>query len=90
MSKYEWHSPRKILENYVYSAFSDFAEAEKDLHIAVITGEVRARFQGETVGPDLRGQIARTVYEDGNPAALPPDIEISVKDAERFWLHRKK
>jgi len=65
----EWLSPRKILENYVYAAFSDFAGAEEDLRIAVITGEVRARFQGEIVGPDLRGQIARTVYEDGNPAS---------------------
>src|SRR5262245_12315203 len=88
--KSEWLSPRKILEYYVQCAFPDVAEAEKDLHIALITGEVRARFQGEIIGPELRGQIARTVYEDGNPAALPPDIQISVEDAERVWLHRKK
>jgi hypothetical protein len=90
MSNSEWLRPLKILESYVYPAFSDLAEAEKDLRIAVITGEVRARFQGEIIGRELRGQIATTVYEDGNSAALPPDIHISVEDAERVWLHRKK
>ena len=60
--------------------FSDVGEAEKDLRISVITGEVRARFQGETVGPEVRGQIARTY-----PEALPQDIEISIEDAERVY-----
>jgi hypothetical protein len=86
MAKYEWLSPRKILENYVYPAFSDFAEAEKDLSIAVITGEVRARYQGEIISSQMRAQIARSVYDPQSPAALPPDIEISVEDAEKVWL----
>jgi hypothetical protein len=68
----EWLSPRKILETYVQPAFSDFDEAEKDLRIAVITGEVRARFHGEIIGPETRAEIARSVYEpqkSSSPAA---------------------
>ena len=85
MANYEWLPPEKILETYVYPAFADFNEAEKDLRIAVITGEVGARYQGEIIGPKLRAQIAGTVYDDNNHAALPPDIEISVEDARRVW-----
>jgi hypothetical protein len=85
----EWLSPRKILETYVQPAFSDFDEAEKDLRIAVITGEVCARFHGEIIGPETRAEIARSVYDPKSPAALPPDIEISVEDAERVWLLRR-
>jgi hypothetical protein len=81
--------PRKILETYVQPPFSDFDEAEKDLRIAVITGEVRARFHGEIIGPETRAEIARSVYDPKSPAALPPDIEISVEDAERVWLLRR-
>ena len=90
MANYEWLSPRKILETYVQPAFSDFAEAEKELRIAVISGQVRARYRGETIGPEIRAQIARSVYDSKNPAALPPDIEILVEDAERVWCRRIK
>jgi hypothetical protein len=90
MANYEWLSPEKILETYVQPVFSDFPEAEKDLRIAVITGEVRAPYRGEIIGPEIRAQIARSVYDSKNPAALPPDIEISVEDAERVWSPQQR
>ena len=83
MADSEWFSPRKIFDYYM-PGFSDPAEAEKDLRIAVITGQVRARVQGDIIGPDMRGKIARTVY-DNNPEALPPDIELSVEHAKRVY-----
>jgi hypothetical protein len=30
-------------------------------------------------------QIDRMVFDDTNPVQLPPDIELSVEDAERIW-----
>ena len=41
MSK--WLSPRKMLDYHVVRRFEDVAEAERQLYLAVVRGDVRAR-----------------------------------------------
>jgi hypothetical protein len=83
--EYEWVSPLKLREYYVDRAFADIGEAEKQLHLAVISGEVRARFKGLIYGPEWLKQIVKSKYHESDPYALPPDIELSVEDAKRKW-----
>ena len=85
MSDSEWLSPMKLREYYVDHAFDDVREAEKQLFLAVITREVRARRKGRMFGPEWLKQLARLKVDDANPFALPPDIELSVEDAKRKW-----
>ena len=83
--EYEWISPLKMQEYYVERAFADIGEAEKQLYLAVINGEVRARLKGLVYGPEWLKQIAKSKYHETNPYALPPDIGLSVEDAKRKW-----
>jgi hypothetical protein len=46
---------------------------------------VRAGLNGRLLGPEWLKQIDRMIFDDTNPVQLPPDIELSVKDAERVW-----
>ena len=80
----EWLRPLKILE-YVEHPFSDMKEAERQLYLAVIRGEVRARSKGIILGPEWLKQISKMKFHDKNPFALPPDIELSVEDVTRIW-----
>jgi hypothetical protein len=85
MADYRWVSPRKLRQYHVDHIVEDVGEAEKQLYFAVISGEVRARSQGKLFGPKLLQQMARMRFDDDNPFALPPDIELSVDDARRKW-----
>jgi hypothetical protein len=80
----EWLRPLKLREYYVDHRYSDAQEAEKQLYLAVIRGEVRARLNGRVLGPEWLKQVSRLTDPLG-PWVLPPDLELSVEDAERLW-----
>jgi hypothetical protein len=46
----EWLRPSKFREYYVDHRFDDVKEAERQLYLAVIRGEVRARRKAECSG----------------------------------------
>jgi hypothetical protein len=48
----EWLRPSKLREYYVDHRFGDVKEAERQLYLAVIRGEVRARRKGRMFGPE--------------------------------------
>jgi hypothetical protein len=82
MTYREWISPRKLREHYVDHAVPDVQEANKQLFLAVAAGVVRARCQGVICDPRWFRPFA---FDDSNPNALPPDVELSVKDAQQKW-----
>jgi hypothetical protein len=81
----EWASPRKLREWLECRLSTNWQRAQRELHRAVVTGKVRARLNGRLLGPEWLKQIDRMIFDDTNPVQLPPDIELSVKDAERVW-----
>ncbi len=81
----EWLRPLKLREYYVDSAVRTVEDAERQLWVAVILGDVRARSGGVEYGPEWRKQLAYMTFDKDNPFALPPDIELSVEDARRKW-----
>jgi len=81
----EWLRPSKLREYYVDHRFNDVKEAERQLYLAVIRGEVRARSKGRLFGPEWLKQISKMKFDDKSAFALPPDIELSVEDATRIW-----
>jgi hypothetical protein len=81
----EWLSPRKIREDYVDPLSTDIADAQKQLFLAVISGEVRARSKGRIFGPKWLKQLSKMKFDESNLLALPPDIELSVEDARHKW-----
>jgi hypothetical protein len=85
-SRPEWLSPRKLREYYVDRAVREVGEAQKQMFLAVVSGEVRARSKGLVLGPEWLKQIAKMKFDDHDPLALPPDLELSVEDARRKWL----
>jgi hypothetical protein len=48
MSK--WLSPQKMLDYHIVRRFGDVAEAERQLYLAVVRGDVRARLNGRYSG----------------------------------------
>ncbi len=79
-SEYGWLPPWKLREQYVEPVAVDADDAQTRLYLAVVTGQVRARFEGRTLS--LK-QI--TLMSDIKRLRLPPDIELSVVDARRKW-----
>jgi hypothetical protein len=81
----EWLRPLKLRESYVDGRFADVNEAERQLYFAVIGGKVRARSKGRVFGPEWLAQLSKMKFSAESAYALPPDIELSVEDAERVW-----
>jgi hypothetical protein len=81
----EWLRPSKLLEYHVAHHFGDINEAERQLYFAVISGKVRARRGGRVFGPEWLAQLSKMKFHDKDAFALPPDIELSIEDAERIW-----
>jgi hypothetical protein len=73
MSK--WLSPRKVLDYHVVRRFEDVAEAERQLYLAVVRGDVRVRLNGKVLGPEWLKQLCRMKISGTSPFALPPEIE---------------
>ena len=65
MSK--WLSPRKVLDYHVVRRFEDVAEAERQLYLAVVRGDVRVRLNGKVLGPEW----IKTALSDENLRRLP-------------------
>ena len=81
----EWLRPLKLRESYVDGRFADVNEDERQLYFAVIGGKVRARSKGRLLGPEWLAQLSKMKFSAESAYALPPDIELSVEDAERLW-----
>jgi hypothetical protein len=62
-----------------------FRKAKKQLFLAVVSGEVRARWNDTVLGPEELKRIAKTKWDDNDPFALP-FLELSVEDARRKWF----
>jgi hypothetical protein len=84
MPDYEWIGPRKMVDYYV-DIGQGYDRAEKQLYLAVIKGDVRAKLNGRELGPEWLKQVSLMKYE--RPFTLPPDLRLSVEDAKRIW-HR--
>jgi hypothetical protein len=56
----EWTSARKMIDYYMDQS-EGIEAAQKRLYLAVIKGEVRARFKGRVYGPEWLKQIALMV-----------------------------
>jgi len=81
----EWLRPMKLREYYADHRFDDVNEAERQLYFAVIGGKVRARSKGRVFGPEWLAQLSKMKFSAESAYTLPPDIELSVEDAERLW-----
>jgi len=82
----KWLPPGKIREYYVERpGMTDIMDCYKQVYLAVITGEVRARLNGRVLGPEWRKQYGKIKFQPDNPFALPLELELSVEDAERKW-----
>jgi hypothetical protein len=79
MTLIEWTSPRKML----FYHMDQEGMAQRRLFQAVIQGEVRARLNGRVLGPKLLKQVE--AMKQDTPFTLPPELELSVKDAKRKW-----
>jgi hypothetical protein len=81
----DWLRPSKLREYYIDYCFDSLKEAERQLYLAVVRGDVKARLKGRELGPEWLKQISKMKFDDSNDFALPPDIELSVEDAKRIW-----
>jgi hypothetical protein len=59
------------------------AEAERQLYLAVVRGDVRARLNGKILGPEWLKQLCRMKISEASSFALPRDIELAAEDAPR-------
>jgi hypothetical protein len=84
MTSAKWLSPRKLREYHIDYVVPDVREASKQLFLAVAGGEVRARCQGIILDPRWFSGT-----DDSDPFALPPDVELSVEDAQQKWASRR-
>ena len=78
MSK--WLSPQKMLDYHIVRRFGDVAEAERQLYLAVVRGDVRARLNGKI---QWLKQLCRMKISKASSFALPRDIELAAEDAPR-------
>ena len=62
MSK--WLPPQKMLDYHIVRRFGDVAEAERQLYLAVVRGDVRARLNGKMAG------VAQASLHDENLRSL--------------------
>ena len=82
----QWLRPIKIIEYYLDWLDPDLAETTKELYLAVINGEVRARLNGHILGPEWFKRVSKLKNDPAYPFELPPDLELSVDDVKRNWL----
>ncbi len=78
-----WLRPLKVLESYVLGAFQNELEAEGQLYLAVMSGDIRARQNGRPVDAEWRKQLRRRTFVPNNDFRLPRDLELSDEDARR-------
>jgi hypothetical protein len=84
MADSEWVSPRKMMD-YFMDDSGGVEATRKKLYLAVIKGEVRARSKGRVLGPQWLRQLEVMTFDDADPFALTPDLELSVEDARALW-----
>jgi hypothetical protein len=83
----QWLRPMKLREYCVDPFVRDVRDAAYQLYWAVVDGNIRARHKGRLLTREeayaLREKRWGTV--EGDFYELPPDIELSVQDAEQIW-----
>jgi hypothetical protein len=82
-----WISPLKLREYYAdFLIPKEVEDTQRELHRAVITGEIRAKLKGRILTKQEVAALGQTQWGDADdPYALPPDLSLSVEDAERIW-----
>ena len=88
MSK--WLSPQKMLDYHIVRRFGDVAEAERQLYLAVVRGDVRARLNGKILGPEWLKQLCRMKISEASSFALPRDIELAARTHRGFSQSRAR
>ena len=86
MSK--WLPPQKMLDYHIVRRFGDVAEAERQLYLAVVRGDARARLNGKILGPEWLKQLCRMKISEASSFALPRNIQLAAEDAPR-WRSRR-
>jgi hypothetical protein len=81
----EWLRPLKIIEYYLDWLDPDLAGTTKELYLAVLNGDVRARLNGRVLGPEWLKLVGKLKNDPAYPFELPPDLELSVDDVKRHW-----
>lgn len=82
-----WISPLKLREYYAdFLVPKDVEDTQRALYEAVLSGAIRAKFEGRILTKEEAAALGQTRWGDAeNPYALPPDLKLSVADAERIW-----
>jgi hypothetical protein len=90
MSRYkrQWLSPMKLREYYVNQFVPNVRDAEYQLFWAVVNGDIRARHSRRLLTPEEAYALCKKSWSsvEGDIYALPPDLELSVEDAEHIWM----
>jgi hypothetical protein len=90
MSRYkrQWLSPMKLREYYVNQFVPNVRDAEYQLFWAVVNRDIRARHSGRLLTPEEANALCKKSWSsvEGDIYALPPDLELSVEDAEHIWM----
>jgi hypothetical protein len=77
----------KLREYYVDPFVRDVRDAEYQLYWAVVEGNIRARHKWRELTREEADALREKRWSDleDDHYALPPDIQLSVEDAERIW-----
>jgi hypothetical protein len=88
----QWLRPLKLREYYVDPFVPDVPRAEYELYWAVVEGAIRARHKGQELTLEEAYALREKRWSDGKDDhhALPPDLELSVVDAERIGKTRRR
>ena len=80
MSK--WLSPQKMLDYHIVRRFGDVAEAERQLYLAVVRGDVRGA-QWKILGPEWLKQLCRMKISEDLLVRAAARYRIGSEDAPR-------
>ena len=84
---YLWITPRNALEHYIWGqpGVPTLYDGTWQLWIAVVEGSVRAKHKGRKLTLEELLKLRKTRWSDDEKYVLPPDIELSIEDIERYW-----
>ena len=84
---YRWITPRNALEHYIWGkpGVVNIDDGTSQLWTAVVEGSVQAKHKGRKLTLEELLKLRRTRWSDDEEYVLPPDIELSVEDIERYW-----
>jgi hypothetical protein len=79
--------PLKLREYYAdFLVPEEIEDTQRELHRAVISGDIRAKLNGRVLTKEEAAALGRTQWGDtDNAYALLSELALSVEDAERMW-----